>query len=72
MIPTFHFFIYTLRKISTLNESLPGHAWMTAKKSIDYLKKCYNLVTENKTNHCGLSYLEEEDDTRLIVNILSL
>lgn len=60
MICNFQFYIFTLTKISTLNESFPDHLWMTAEQSIDYLKKCYNLVAENKINPGGFSYSEEE------------
>ena len=60
MIHNFKFCISTLTKISTLRESFPDHLWVTAEQSIDYLKKCYNLVTEDKSNPGGFSYSEEE------------
>ena len=59
MICNFKFCIFTLTKISTLRESFPDHLWMTAEQSIDYLKKRYNLVTEDKINPGGFSYSEE-------------
>ena len=59
IICNFQFYIFTLTKIATVSESFPDHLWMTAEQSIDYLKKRYNLVTENKINPGGFSYSEE-------------
>lgn len=46
IIPSFHFYISTLRKISTVNDLLSGQSQMTTEQSTVSLNKRYDLMTD--------------------------